>query len=346
MELGCVLPFHSTTDEAASNVYRRMLEYAKTADRAGYSTIWIPEHSLIQFIPSPSSLLSATFIGQHVSCRVGTAAVVLPYHRPLQLFGEIAAVDHALEGRLDLGVVRGAYKFEFDKFGIDFSESLPRFIETLEALEAVWAAGDKGASYHGKFVDFDNVSVWPRPHQQPHPPVWIGAQTPPSVEDAAARGYNVMNSLFFGDEDHARLIVDKFFEGHRRNQTGADSKIGLTRYAFAVEDKSDVEPILEELLRTWRISNQLHHDTQNADARGVIASKPVPGEPTIEKIRETVLIGTREELLPKLSFYKQLGINSLNLNQSFGAVPVDMAIKSIGIFSDLLAEVEAGRTSI
>src|SRR5690606_29355383 len=146
MELGIFLSYQVNSEDKLPGIYDRMLEVSMQADQSGYSRIWAPEHHLVQFLPAPSALLEAATIAQHVSCRVGTGVVVLPYHAPLQLAAEVAATDHLVGGRLDFGVARGAYRYEFDIFGIEFESGRDIFIESLEAVKALWLNDDAPTS--------------------------------------------------------------------------------------------------------------------------------------------------------------------------------------------------------
>ncbi|GAA2584355.1 LLM class flavin-dependent oxidoreductase [Dactylosporangium fulvum] len=334
MDLGLFLSYQVNNDEQYSDIYDRMLECAVAADRAGFARVWVPEHHLVQFLPAPSALIEAAAIAQHVRCRVGTAVVVLPYHAPLQLAAEVAATDHLTNGRLDFGVARGAYKYEFDIFGIDFASSLPHFIEVLDAVRAVWLTDDAPVSFKGEHVNFDNAFVWPRPRQLPHPPIWLGAQAPRAVEDAAGRGYNVLNSLFLWDDEHAMNVVEAFKRGQAKAGLVGQTQLGLTRYAFVVDDEAEVEPRLREILEGWRIHRQLHDFTQNADPRGVVRPVPGPDEPTLDDLRRILLVGTPDQVREKMRFYRDAGVDILNLNLTFGA-PQDLTLRSIELFGQL-----------
>ncbi|GII67465.1 luciferase [Sphaerisporangium krabiense] len=336
MDLGLFLSYQVNDDAQYEGVYDRMLACAVAADRAGFARVWVPEHHLVQFLPAPSALIQAAAIAQHVECRVGTAVVVLPYHAPLQLAAEVAATDHLTGGRLDFGVARGAYKYEFDIFGIDFRTSLPRFIETLDAVRALWLTGDAGASFTGEYVNFEGAYVWPRPRQLPHPPIWVGSQAPAAVEDAAARGYNVLNSLFLWDDDHAAKVVEAFKRGQAKAGLAGRTQLGMTRYAFVVEDEAEVEPRLREILEGWRIHRQLHDFTQNADARGIVRPVPGPDEPTLDELRATLLVGTPGQVRDKMRFYRDAGVDLLNLNLTFGA-PQELTLRSIELFGEIAA---------
>ncbi|MEV4000361.1 LLM class flavin-dependent oxidoreductase [Streptomyces halstedii] len=339
MELGLFLAYQVNSDAHVDGLYDRMVEYAVRADESGFTRVWTPEHHLVQFLPSPSALITAVHIGQHVKCRVGTGVVVLPFHQPLQLAGEIAAADNSLGGRLDLGVARGAYRYEFEKFGLSFAESRDHFIENLTAVETLLRSEDAPVSFTGRFSSFEDAYVWPRPVQRPIPPVWMGVQSPPGVEDAARRGYDVLNSLFFWDDDHMRTVAEAFHRGKAQSSRD-DARLGVTRYAFVTRDDKETEQRIEEVLEGWRIHAQLHDFTQNADPLGRVRPAPQENEPTVDDLRDRLLIGTGDEIKEKLRRYRDAGVDMINLNLVGGA-PRDETLETIGRFGELLAEVNA-----
>jgi alkanesulfonate monooxygenase SsuD/methylene tetrahydromethanopterin reductase-like flavin-dependent oxidoreductase (luciferase family) len=338
MKAGLFLTYHIASDDPqeARTLYNRMLQLAVAADRSSFSHIWTPEHHLIRFLASPSALIPAVQISQHVSCRVGTAVVVLPYHEPIRFAGEIAAADNAMGGRLDLGVARGAYRYEFDTFGLDFGESRDQFIETLDSIHELLSDSESSTSYHGKFINFDGAYIWPRPLQATMP-MWIGAQSPGAVEDAAWRGYNVAHSGFLWDNEHIRGIAEAFARGVARREPGLPRpQLMVSRYAAIAESESLIDLAVGQLLQHWRVHRQLHDYTQNADARGII--EPIVGtdEPTPEQIRANLLFGTPDEVAEKLAFYEEVGFDMVTINPTFG-IGHRFALDTVETFGALMA---------
>jgi len=150
------------------DLFEEKLAEAIEADRLGYDIVWVPEHHLIHFMQVPSIAVLATQIGMSVKCAVGTMVALLTYRHPLVTAGELALLDRVLGGRLELGVGRGAYEYEFERLGVPFKEGKDRFFEALDTLEKIWHSPDRAVSYEGRFASFDEAYVWPRPAQQPH----------------------------------------------------------------------------------------------------------------------------------------------------------------------------------
>jgi len=95
---------------------------------------------------------------------------LLPLHDPLRLAEELAMLDCLSNGRIVSGFARGIPR-EYNVYKVRLSESRPRFDEAWEIIRRAWT--EEVFSYEGKFWQYEDVAIWPRPVQQPHPPVWV-----------------------------------------------------------------------------------------------------------------------------------------------------------------------------
>src|SRR5262245_24548773 len=95
---------------------------------------------------------------------------------PLRLAEDVATVDHVSKGRLEFGVGRSGLPGHYQGFNIPYSESRDRFLETLDILTKAWT--QERFSHQGKYFQFQDVCIMPKPFQKPHPPIRIAATTP------------------------------------------------------------------------------------------------------------------------------------------------------------------------
>lgn len=116
--------------------------------------------------------------------RIGVACLVMPTRNPIYAAKQLATLDHLTGGRLIAGVGLGSKaskeSCEFDVFGVPFSARARMTDEFVEAMRAIWT--EPLASYSGKYVEFKDAEIFPKPLQQPGPEVWVGGWT-----DAAAK---------------------------------------------------------------------------------------------------------------------------------------------------------------
>jgi alkanesulfonate monooxygenase SsuD/methylene tetrahydromethanopterin reductase-like flavin-dependent oxidoreductase (luciferase family) len=118
---------------------------------------------------------------------------LLPVHQPLRLAEELAMLDCLSKGRLISGFARGIPR-EYQVHNIPLAESRARFEEAYDIITRAWT--EEVFSYDGRFWSYHDVALWPRPVQQPHPPIWmpiVGSQE--SIEFAAAHNIPITPGL-------------------------------------------------------------------------------------------------------------------------------------------------------
>ena len=120
------------------------------------------------------------------SVEVATGILLLPLHHPLAIAEEVATMDAVAGGRVIMGVGIGYNQDEFDAFGVDRATRAARFEESVEVIRSLWAG--QPFAHHGRFYQLDGVELSTLPVQQPHPPIWVGAQVEASVRRAARVG--------------------------------------------------------------------------------------------------------------------------------------------------------------
>jgi probable F420-dependent oxidoreductase len=175
-----------------AELYREMLEDAQWAEELGFSHFWLTEHHFWYDGYCPSLLVAAAAVAARTSrIRVGTSMLLLPEHDPLRVAEAAAVADVISGGRLDLGVAVGYRDVEFDGFGIARKDRGARMEEALDVLHLAWT--EDRFSYQGRFFQYDNVLVTPKPVQRPIP-IWIGGWAEPVVRRAARRGLNLMGA--------------------------------------------------------------------------------------------------------------------------------------------------------
>ncbi len=174
------------------------LRVAQAAEREGIESVWTGEHVVLpdpQVPPSPvppqtpflDPAVALAFIAAGTqTIRLGTGIIILPQRNPVVLAKELASVDVASRGRLIFGLGIGYLKPEFDALGVPFTHKGARSIEYLQAMLALWT--QPRPSFRGRFVSFDGIQAFPRPVQQPHPPIIIGGATPQAFRRAVEHG--------------------------------------------------------------------------------------------------------------------------------------------------------------
>lgn len=180
------LPKRHFRPEVAVDTYREHLECWEEMDRLGYDGVGINEHHCSPYGLMNSPNLLAAAVAQRTSqLKILVFGNLLPLHDPLRLAEELSMVDCLSNGRLISGFARGIPR-EYNVFGVPMAESRARFEEAADIVVRAWT--DEVLSYEGRFWSYKDVAIWPRPVQQPHPPIWLPVTvSKESIEWAAAR---------------------------------------------------------------------------------------------------------------------------------------------------------------
>src|SRR5438876_9485024 len=170
MKIG-VLQFFSWPERRISlqTVYSRALQRIQIMDQTGYDAVWLAEHHFSGYSVCPSVHMMGVHVGaQTKRIRIGMAVSLAAFYHPLRLAEEVAFLDVLTEGRVNWGAGRGFDPLEFKVFGVLHEESGRRFHEAVEIVLAAWST--ERLNWSGRYWNFSNVEVLPKPIQRPHPP--------------------------------------------------------------------------------------------------------------------------------------------------------------------------------
>ena len=187
-------------------VFAELIEQVQYAEELGFYSLWMAEHHFTRYGVAPSPLTVATYLAAKTSkIRLGTAIAVLPYHNPILLAEQVALLDVLSNGRVDLGVGRGiARSTEYVDMKIPAEESEGRFTEMLDILPGLWTT--PRFSYEGAHYQLDDITLAPRPVQQPHPPVYVGVTSTESrIQEAVERGWQICSGVVIDHNDHLNI---------------------------------------------------------------------------------------------------------------------------------------------
>jgi alkanesulfonate monooxygenase SsuD/methylene tetrahydromethanopterin reductase-like flavin-dependent oxidoreductase (luciferase family) len=193
MQCGLFTELQCPPDRQESQLYDEVLEQITQAEAMQFHAVWLAElhfHRRFSILSAP--LLTAAAAAQRTQhIRLGIAVNVLPLHQPVRLAEEGAVLDVLSHGRLDFGVGRGhPFPGVYENFGISAEESRARFAEALDILIGAWS--HDSFSYQGQFFQVSDLTVVPKPVQQPHPPIFIAAGSPETYSSAGQRGLSIL----------------------------------------------------------------------------------------------------------------------------------------------------------
>ena len=157
--------------EVAARTYAEHLEAWEELDRLGYDGVGFNEHHCSPYgLMNSPNLLAAAAAQRTKRLKLLIYGNLLPLHEPLRLAEELAMLDCMSNGRLISGFARGIPR-EYQVHNVPLSQSRTRFEEAFDIITRAWT--EEVFSYEGEFWSYKDVAMWPRPVQQPRPPIWM-----------------------------------------------------------------------------------------------------------------------------------------------------------------------------
>jgi len=167
-----------------------IVDLAREVEDRGFDDLWLPEHTHIptgresdwpmaegglpeeyKRVADPFTSLAAASVVTS-TLRLGTAISLVGQHHPINLAKTVSTLDQLSGGRLTLGVGFGWNVDEMRHHGVDPDKRRTIGREHVLAMKELWTKDE--AEYHGTYVDFARSWQWPKPVQQPHPPIYVG----------------------------------------------------------------------------------------------------------------------------------------------------------------------------
>ena len=327
----------------AADIYEQHIEEAQLAERLGYHSYFIIEHqnSHVGQITAPNVYLCA--VAQHTSrLRIGVMIYQLPFYHPVRLAEEAAMLDHLSRGRLEFGAGAGVAEHEFLRWNMRFDERRAMTQEALEIIVKAWT--QDVLTYEGKYWQFDEALPVPRPYQQPHPPIWVGAHSPASLEYAAKHNYNVAQNLNVTD------VVAEKLERWRQlwrqyEHPGPMPRAFLKREVHVAETDEIARAEAEQPLLTARKLGR------EAIARTRIGFKGSEDSPTTRELNRVfegmntsydfwidnglALVGSPDTVIRQLKGqHERIGFDVFGANHHLGSMPPAQILKSMRLFGE------------
>ncbi len=294
-------------------VYKDMLDQAVLADRLGFDAVSITEHHLMNVLMMPAPLIFATKIAAMTEqVKIMTSIVVLPLHDMRTYAGEVVVVDIFTEGRLMLGVGRGAFAYEIERLGVPMDETQARFNESLDVLQALLTREE--VSWSGDYYQFEPLTIMPRPVR----PVamMMAVMNPEGIYQCTKRGFHIQTTPLSGNH---QLLLDQVGGFNRAKdemgEEGAHLTLTLSRVAHVAQNAAERQKKVEAAHHYYGRFDNVFTGPGIVD-NGMV--RELPHHQTAEQLGESLLICTPQEMIDKLSPYAELGIDRVILNMNFG----------------------------
>ena len=330
-----------TEDETShqSRIFGELLEQVEYAEQLGFDSIWIAEHHSSRYGICPSLMpLLSNIAARTKKIRIGAGVSVLPFHNPIFLAEEAAMLDVLSNGRLDFGVGRGSADYEYGNFNIDFETRDARTSEALDIILGLWT--ESNFTYQGQYYQVKDLTIAPKPVQQPHPPVYMAvSRTPASVDVAVSRDLPILTSFFTPETDNLGLFS---LYSERCVAAGKDlpvAEMPYFRFVYLDEDEQAAREYPRKSL-TWVRDlggyrrTLTHGDEINVDLdhwRRVRTEQP----PTYEsELENSTYFGTPGQCVRWITRLRdEHGIGYFGASMSYGHMEHSRVMRSMELFA-------------
>jgi probable F420-dependent oxidoreductase len=199
MDLGCHLP----TTQPPATAREALLTFAREAEKREIASLWVSDHVVIPRVTTgygrggrfphpperpylePVVALAAAAVGT-TKARLGASVFVLGHRHAVVMAKMLATIDVLSNGRLICGTGVGWWKQELETLGAPFHARGRQADEVLRVFKALWT--EDSPSFQGEFFRFQDIGFAPKPLQKPHPPLWVGGDSPGAFRRVVALG--------------------------------------------------------------------------------------------------------------------------------------------------------------
>ena len=186
------------------------LAQIELADQLGYDYAWEVEHHFLEEYSHSSA--PEVFLGaasqRTKNIRLGHGIIQITTNQPHRVAERVATLDLLSGGRVELGLGEGGGPAELHPFGTQVRSKRERWLEAVEAIIPMFTSTNW--EYHGEFYDFPARNVIPKPHQKPHPPLWVACSNIQTIGQAGQWGMGALGFTFISPEA-AKAWVHRYY---------------------------------------------------------------------------------------------------------------------------------------
>jgi alkanesulfonate monooxygenase SsuD/methylene tetrahydromethanopterin reductase-like flavin-dependent oxidoreductase (luciferase family) len=334
-------------------LYDRYLGELVYAEELGLDGVVVNEHHQNAYGLMPSPNLMAAALTQRTErvkiCVLGNALPL--YNPPTRVAEEMAMLDVMSGGRLIAGLVVGGGP-EYYSTNVNPTDARPRFREALDLVVESWTRPGP-FSFDGEFYQLPYVNPWPRPLQQPHPPVWIpGLGSPSTIQFCAERGFGYMGVAYYAPPETFARQALAYREAVAAAGRAYDPELlgWLTTIYVADTDDRAVEearPHLDYFQgnlaagfvgpgKVWMPPGYIDPPALVsflAELRALVTG-PRPADVREATWKRSPLIGSPETVRERLlAIVSELGIGTVLGLLQFGSLPADLTRRSMELYA-------------
>jgi alkanesulfonate monooxygenase SsuD/methylene tetrahydromethanopterin reductase-like flavin-dependent oxidoreductase (luciferase family) len=336
-------------------LYNRYLDELEYGEVLGFDGVAVNEHHQTAYGLMPSPVVMASALARRTKkVKIAILGSALPLREhPITVAEEHAMIDVITGGRLISGFVRGIGA-EYHTFGINPTISHDRFHEAHDLIVQAWTRPGP-FSFTGRHYNLEYVNLWPRPFQNPHPPIWVPSQGSKETIDWAAlpeHRYTYLQTF------SPAAVVEKYLQAYRDTAQGygyeaADSQLGwaVPIYVSDTDEQARKEAKVHfELFRNRLLKMPIEmllppgYTSRDSLKNLMKAKATLSQDLTIDKAIEMGMFvcGTANTVRQMLEdHWSKMHFDNLLTMMHFGSLPQDLTKRSMEMFAkDVLPHIQ------
>jgi probable F420-dependent oxidoreductase len=274
----------------------QMLEHVRRVECLGFDAVWSGDHIIMHSPILDVMTVLATYAAVTERVKIGTAVYLLPLRHPVAIAKQVASLDLLSQGRFIFGVgVGGEIVREFEAVNVPVRQRGRRTDEGLEIITRVLSKSN--VTFAGKYYQIHNVTLEPRPQQQPYPPIWVGGRSDAAIRRAAHYGQGWLGYLVSSQRlREAMHKIQEWAPTYGRNP--AEIRGGMLLFTTLAKDYETAKQMaITHLSRRYN-------------------------QPFDTLVDRYCALGTPEQCLEKISAYVEAGMTNLALSFTCPAMQV------------------------
>jgi len=331
----------ATEPEDDARVIDEAMAEAKLSEELGVEVLWLAEHHFdgnCAYVDPVSFAFAVA--GATKDITIGFAVAQASLHHPIRLAEQMSLLDHLTKGRLVVGLGRGtAYNvYEYQGYGIDYTEAQERYEEIDQVMHKAWQA-DNGFTHDGKFWQLQVPRLRPRPFTKPHPYVLRAASSEPGMVRLAEKGLPFMMNV------QSNEIVQHRYNVYRdtMHKAGFDEahidhccrESWLWKNIIVTETDAEAERIGVPAFHAMHEHRALLRQRVFKE-QGVILKKET-APPSRANADHALIWGSPDTVAEKIAEIDRVGWGGLILQFRLGPMSAEVAANSLRLFMTKVA---------
>jgi alkanesulfonate monooxygenase SsuD/methylene tetrahydromethanopterin reductase-like flavin-dependent oxidoreductase (luciferase family) len=336
-----ILPNEYCDPKIAADLYNRYLDEYEYADELGLEIMLNEHHQTMTCLDAVVPISAAALVRRTRRARIAILGSPLPHRdNPVRVAEEIAMLDCISYGRIISGFVRGV-PTEIQPSNANPALTRERFEEAHDLIVKAWTTREP-FNWEGRFWHYRYVNIWPRPYQQPHPPIWITGSSNEAVTWTADHQYTF--ACFLTPYEWTEALVNAYRQRCRERGLPEPGPDKFAYLALCYTAETDEQAQEDGKMLLWYLYRERHpylntppgYVPPEAMAKAYLGIGTKPYRDSYEGLQAKgiIMVGSPDTMIKKITYlHERCGIGHLLMMNQAGFMPTEKVRRSLELFA-------------